>query len=60
MTTDTPEPRYERFTVQYPVSGTTIDAYYCGGATLREAQVGHPMAVVAVVADSQVRVEGGQ
>jgi hypothetical protein len=45
---DTPEPaRFERFNVTYP-SGTVTEAYYCGGATLREVQVTHPLAVVEV------------
>jgi hypothetical protein len=50
MTTDTPEPvpLYERFTVTYP-SGTVIESFYAGGATLREAQVSHPMATVEAI-----------
>ena len=39
---------YERFTVTYP-SGTVIESFYAGGATLREVQVAHPMAVVEEV-----------
>ena len=40
-----PEPPalYERFTVTYP-SGTVIESFYAGGATLREVQVTHPLA----------------
>ena len=47
---DTPDPipRFERFRLVYP-SGTVIESYYCGGATLREVQVTHPLAVVEVV-----------
>ncbi|MGH8589172.1 MAG: hypothetical protein ACREXX_07485 [Gammaproteobacteria bacterium] len=46
MTTDTPEPapRYERFIVTY-MSGTVVEAFYPGGATLREVEVGHLSAV---------------
>ena len=60
MTTETPEPvpRFERFTVTYP-SGTVIPSFYCGGVTLREVQVTHPLAVVEVVEDSRVRGEAG-
>ena len=58
MTTETPEPvpRFERFTVTYP-SGTVIPSFYCGGVTLREVQVTHPMATVKAVSDSRVSVE---
>ena len=48
-----PAPLFERFTVTYP-SGTVIPSFYCGGATLREVQVTHPLATVAAVADSRV------
>lgn len=52
-----PEPpaRYERFTVTYP-SGTVIESFYTGGATLREVRVTHPMAKVEAVEDSLVGV----
>ena len=57
MTTDTePVPLFERFTVTYQ-SGTVIPSFYPGGATLREAQVSHPLATVAAVEDSRVSVE---
>jgi hypothetical protein len=38
-----PPALYERFTVTYP-SGTVIQSFYSGGATLREVQMSHPMA----------------
>jgi len=56
MTTDAPEPLYERFTATYP-SGTVIESYYAGGATLREVQVSHPMAGIDAVEDSRVSGE---
>jgi hypothetical protein len=43
-----PPALYERFTVTYP-SGTVIESFYAGGATLREVRVTHRMAVVEVV-----------
>jgi hypothetical protein len=52
-----PEPRFENFTVAYE-SGTVIPSFYPGGATLREARVGHPLAVVEPVEDSQVSETG--
>jgi hypothetical protein len=57
MTTDTPGPvpLFERFRLVYP-SGTVIESYYCGGATLGEVEVSHPLAVVGVVEDSLVDV----
>lgn len=57
-TADTPEPapRFERFRLTYP-SGTVIDAYYASGATLREAEVSHPLAVVEAVESSRTPVE---
>jgi hypothetical protein len=50
-----PEPPqlYERFAATYP-SGTVIESFYAGGATLREAQVGHPMATASAVKESRV------
>ncbi len=50
MTPDAPEsePLYERFAVTYP-SGTVIEAFYAGGATLREVRVTHPMGTVEPV-----------
>lgn len=59
MTTDTaePVPLYERFAVAYSASDTVIESYYPGGATLREAQVGHPLAKVEPVEDSRVSFE---
>jgi hypothetical protein len=50
-----PEPPalYERFTVTYP-SGTFIESFYASGATLREARVTHPMAIVEAVEASRV------
>jgi len=42
--------------VTYP-SGTVIPSFYCGGATLREVQVSHPLATVEPVEDSRVSVE---
>ena len=57
MTTETPEPLYERFTVTYAATGTVIPSFYCGGATLREVQVTHPLAKVEAVSDSRVSVE---
>jgi hypothetical protein len=56
MTTDTADPLFERFRLTYP-SGTAVEAFYCGGATLREVRVVHPMAVVEAVEDSRVSVE---
>jgi hypothetical protein len=55
--TDTPEPTplYERYRLVYP-SGTAIDAYYAGGATLREVAVLHPLARVEAIEDSLVSV----
>ena len=50
-----PAPLFECFNVTFP-SGTVIAAFYAGGATLREVQVGHPLATVAVVEGSLVRV----
>ncbi|MDQ3776257.1 MAG: hypothetical protein M3461_18820 [Pseudomonadota bacterium] len=49
-TPDTPEPvpHFECFRLVYP-SGTVIESYYPGGATLREVQVTHPLAAVEVV-----------
>ena len=57
MTTDTPgpAPRFERFRLTYP-SGTVIESYFAGGATLREVQVTHPIAVVEVVGMTPARV----
>jgi len=55
--TDTPEPCFERFTVAYSASGTVIPSFYCGGATLREVQVSHPLATVEAVEDSRVSAE---
>jgi hypothetical protein len=46
---------YERFTVTYP-SGTVIESFYAGGATLMEVRVAHPLAIVAVFEDSLVDV----
>lgn len=43
-----PEQLHEHFTVTYP-SGTVIESFYAGGATLTEVRVTHPMAVVEVV-----------
>lgn len=50
-----PEPPalYERFTVTYP-SGTVIPSFYCGGATLLEVRVTHPLAVVEAIEASRV------
>jgi hypothetical protein len=48
-----PEPRYERYTVRYP-SGVVLKCFYPGGATLREAQVGHLYGVTEPVEDSRV------
>jgi len=42
-----PEPP-ARFTVTYP-SGTVIESFYAGGATLMEVRVTHPLAAVEVV-----------
>ena len=53
-----PVPLYERFTATYQ-SGTVIEPYYSGGATLREARVTHPLATVEAVEDSRVSVEAG-
>lgn len=47
-----PEPRYDRFIIPYP-SGTVIEAFYAGGATLREVQVLHPMATVEVAEEGK-------
>ena len=44
---------FERFTVTYP-SGTVIESFYAGGATLMEARVAHPLAKVEAVGDSLV------
>lgn len=41
MTTETPEPCYERFCLAYP-SGTVVMAFYADGATLCEVRVTHP------------------
>jgi hypothetical protein len=41
--------------VFYP-SGTVVDAFYAGGATLEEVRVTHPLAVVEVFEDSRVSV----
>lgn len=59
MTADTTEPeaRFERFTLTYPL-GTVLTSFYCGGVTLREAQIEHPLAVVKVVEDSRVEPSG--
>jgi hypothetical protein len=58
MTTDTrePTPRYKRYRLAYS-SGTVVQAYYCGGATLREVAVLHPMARVEAVEDLRVIAE---
>jgi hypothetical protein len=55
VTPGTPEPElsFERFTITYP-SGTVLPSFYCGGATLREVQVSHPLAVVEAIEDSLV------
>lgn len=55
MKTPSPRPLYERFTV-YPASGTVLQSFYCGGATLREAQVSHPLAQVDADEDSRVEL----
>jgi hypothetical protein len=34
-----------------------IPSFYCGGVTLREVQLEHPMATVEPVSDSRVSVE---
>ena len=51
-----PPTLYERFTVTYP-SGTVIESFYAGGATLKEVQVAHPMAVVEVVEQEPTRMK---
>lgn len=58
MTTETtdapePEPRYERYILEYP-SGTVVIAFYAGGTTLGEVRVTHPLAVVEAVEASRV------
>ncbi len=47
MTTDAPEPEplYSRYRLAYP-SGTVVEPYYAGGATLGEVRVTHPLAMV--------------
>jgi hypothetical protein len=52
-----PEPPvlYEHFTVTYP-SGTVIESFYAGGATVIEVQVTHPLAAVEAIEDSLVGV----
>lgn len=44
---------YERFESHYP-SGVVLEAFYPGGATLHEAQVGHLYAVTEPVEASRV------
>ena len=58
MTTETPEPRFERFCLAYP-SGTVVMAFYADDG---EVRVTHPLAVVEAVEDSRVIVgiPGGQ
>jgi hypothetical protein len=53
-----PEPPqlYERFAATYP-SGTVIESFYAGGATLHEVHVTHPLAVVEADQDSRVSAE---
>jgi hypothetical protein len=41
LTTETSEPRFERFCLAYP-SGTAVMAYYGGGAALGEVQASPP------------------
>jgi hypothetical protein len=54
MTTETPEPRFERFCLAYP-SGTVV-MHYGGGAALGDVRVTHPLAVVEAVEASWVSV----
>jgi hypothetical protein len=44
-----------RVTVTYP-SGTVIESFYAGGATLSEVRATHPLAVVDAIEDSLVGV----
>lgn len=44
---------FERFRLAYP-SGTVIHAHYCGGCTLEEVRVTHPLATVEAIEDSRV------
>lgn len=50
MTTETPEPRFERFCLAYS-SGTAVMAFYGDDG---EVRVTHTLAVVEVVEDSRV------
>jgi hypothetical protein len=52
MTTETPEPRFERFCLASP-SGTVMMAFYTDDG---EVRVTHPLAVVEAVDDSRVSV----
>jgi hypothetical protein len=54
MTTETPEPRFERFCPAYP-SGTVV-MHYGGGAALGEVRITHPLAAVEAVEASWVSV----
>jgi hypothetical protein len=49
-----PEPRFERFVATYPATGTAIECWYHGGATLAEVRILHPLATVEAVEDSRV------
>ncbi len=48
MNAETPAPRYEHFRLVYP-SGTVVESYCPGGATLGEVRALHPMATVEVI-----------
>jgi hypothetical protein len=52
MTTETSEPRFERFCPAYP-SGTVVMAFYADDG---EVRVTHPLAGVEAVDDSRVSV----
>jgi hypothetical protein len=45
------------FILTYP-SGTVIPTFYCGGVTLAEVRVTHPLAKVKAVEDSRVELSG--
>jgi hypothetical protein len=52
MTTETPEPHFERFCLAYP-SGTVVMVFYADDG---EVCVTYPLAVVEAVDDSRVSV----
>jgi hypothetical protein len=59
MTTDTPQPRFERFLIRYP-SGTVIESCWLleSGGTVQQVRMEHPLATVEAIEGSRVATPG--